>query len=119
MKILHRCSGIQQASNVRHLVFNRRVPQKLIKLIKNLYRINIIQAKSNEELADPISVENGLKQGDSYSLLLVKKIRQLRKIKDYKLEDGSIASIFYADEAVLKTKKISKDTQVPLQCKTL
>ena len=95
-----------QLEDVTQLLYDRQVPQNIIKTIENIYQANTIQARINGELTQKIEVNNGIRQGDSLSPLLFNIIMdeliiQVRKLKGYKMGDREIKILCYADDAVL------------------
>ena len=56
-----------QLEDVTQLLYDRQVPQNIIKTIENIYQANTIQARINGELTQKIN--NGIRQGDSLSPL--------------------------------------------------
>lgn len=95
-----------QLRDVVHLLYNRQIPYNLIKTIENIYEANLIQARINGDLTEPINVGCGIRQGDSLSPLLFniimdEIIRNVRLLKGYSMGDQEITILCYADDAVL------------------
>lgn len=98
-----------QVQDVIHLLYNRGIPLSIIKTIENIYK-NKIQAKVNGKLTTQITVNNGIRQGDSLSPLLFnivmdELIKEVKKGKGYKLRDSEITVLCYADDAVLVAER--------------
>ena len=94
-----------QLEDVTQLLYDRQVPQNIIKTIENIYQANTIQARIIGKLTQKIEVNNGIRQGDSLSPLLFnimdELIIQVRKLKGYKMGDREIKILCYADDVVL------------------
>lgn len=58
-------------ADVVHLLYNTQIPSNLIKTIEDIYQNNNIQAKIENELTEPITLERDIRQGDSLSPLLL------------------------------------------------
>ena len=59
-----------QLEDVTQLLYDRKIPQNIIKTIENIYQANTIQARINGKLTQKIEVNNDIPQGDSLSPLL-------------------------------------------------
>lgn len=87
-------------------LYDRQVPQNIIKTIENIYKNNTTQAKIEGELTEKIEVNNGIQQGDSlshmlFNIIMDEIIKQIHKLKGYKMGDRGVKILCYADDAVL------------------
>lgn len=109
-----------QLQDVVHLLYSRQVPLNLIKVIENIYNGNKVQAKINGELTEPIPVEKGIRQGDSlspllFNLIMDEIIKQVRRLRGYRMGNRNITILCYADDAVLVAEN-EDDLQRLLYC---
>lgn len=73
--------------------------------MKYICHLNKIQAKINRKFTEPILVESGIGQRQSLSPLLSnividEVIKNMRKLKRYKMGEGEVTICCYADDAV-------------------
>ena len=60
--------------DIIHLLYDIHIPHNLVKPIENIYMENLIQAKINGKLTNPIPAGNSIRQGDLISPLLFNNI---------------------------------------------
>ena len=102
-----------QLKDILHILYDRQIPHNLVKTIENIYMVNRIQAEINGEITNPIPAANGIRQGDSLSLLLFniimdEIIKKVSKLRGYKM--GKKRLRYYVTQMtrwwLLKTKTI-------------
>ena len=80
-----------QLEDVAQLLYDRQVPQNIIKTIENIYQAHTIQARINGDSLSPLL----------FNIIMDELIIQVRKLKGYKMGDREIKTLCYADDAVL------------------
>lgn len=95
-----------QLQDVVHILYNRNIPLKIIKLVEDIYTRNKIEARVNSELTDPIDVTTGIRQGDSlspllFNIILDEIIKQVKTKRGYRMGNREIQILCYADDTVL------------------
>jgi hypothetical protein len=84
----------------------REVPERIVRIIKELITDTIARIKSNNQTFRPITITNGVRQGDSlspmlFNLIMDKIITNLPKELGYRMWNNLINIICYADDEVL------------------
>lgn len=92
--------------DVIEVLYNRGIPTNIIKTITNIYENNRIQAKIKNKLTTPITVESGIRQGDSlspvlFNIVMEEIIKRVNTGKGYEMGQQEIKIVCYADDAVL------------------
>ena len=73
----------------------REVPEQLVRIIKEMNTATIARKKSNNQTSRPITIMNGVRQGDSlspmlFNLIIDKIITNLPKELGYRMGDNPI-----------------------------
>ena len=84
----------------------REVPEQIARIIKELNIDTIARIKSNNQTSRPITITNGVRQGDSlspmlFNLIINEIIANLPRELGYKMGNNPIQIICYTDDAVL------------------
>ena len=84
----------------------REVPEQIVRIIKELNTDTIARIKSNNQISTPLTILNGVRQGDSpspmlFNLIMDKIIENLPKELGYRMGNNPIHTLCYADDAVL------------------
>lgn len=91
---------------VKQIMTEKDVENQLIDVVMELYTDNKVKIRTNGEMSKPISISQGIRQGDSlspllFNLIMDKIITSLQGLNGFKMGHTDMRILCYADDAVL------------------
>jgi hypothetical protein len=92
--------------DVIKILQSKNVPEQMITLINNIYVNNKMKIRNNRELTQLITLEKGIRQGDSlspsiFNIIMNEIIKSIKGMRGYRMGESMINLVVYADNIVL------------------